>query len=131
MIQPTLKCIAIPMLMLGALAACTPVYTTPHGGHIRADTARGSDYVYRAPDGRVFPTRAARDAYLARIEARERKAYRRDIRRQRAAEREAAILRDERRLRRLERERQLAEQRRAEAERAERRARRETIKLFL
>ena len=133
MIHPALRTLGVATLLLAGLAACAPVYSVPHGGHVRADTAhRTQQHVYRTRDGRVFPTRAARDAYLARLDARDRELYRqqarqnrRSDRHQRRAQREARLIREERRLQRIEQDRIRAERRLAKAERAARQARRE------
>ena len=119
MTRRTIRNLAIPMLVAGAMAACAPVvYTTPPGGHVRVDKGHTHGKVYRRANG-------AGDAYLRRAEARERAILAEDLRRQRVIRREQALLREQRQLDRLERRRLRAERQREEAERAERQARRE------
>ena len=132
MIVRTLKTLSTSALLAGALSACAPSYSTPHGGPLPAETARANQDLYRTADGRVFPTRAARDAYLRLSEAQRNAEYEQDLLRQghvdrtrRAARREAQSVRQQRRLDQIERERTRAERRREAALRAERQARRE------
>lgn len=115
----------LALLLLGTLAACVPVYVTPHGGNIRADTSRTAQSYYRATDGRVFSTRAARNAYERRLYSDQARYPRENARVQRTNRRTAQLTRERQRLDHLERQRARAERRHAEAERAQRQTRRE------
>lgn len=116
---------SLTLILIGALTACAPVYVTPHGGSIRADTNRTSQQYYRAEDGRVFPTRAARNAYERQLYADQARNQRLDTRIQRNTRRSAELQRERQRLDQLERQRIRAERRRDNAVRAKRQARRE------
>lgn len=116
---------ALACVLLGALAACVPVYVTPHGGSVRADTSRTANQYYRATDGRVFPTRAARNAYERQLYGDDARAPRSSTRIQRTYRRTAQVQRQQQRLEQSQRKRLRAERRRAQAIREERQARRE------
>ncbi|MFK7941489.1 MAG: hypothetical protein AB8B85_01020 [Paracoccaceae bacterium] len=136
----------LPVLMVfGAtlLAACQPAHTRgTYDNGIYQEPVSAQSRVYRTADGRVFRTRAERDAYLRAVERqREREIYEADLRRdqrlqrrtdvlaaERAAERRARqnarLERERRRQTQAERELQQAERARRRAERAARQAER-------
>ena len=101
------------------LAGCQVVAQTSPTG-VYKPRATTTVRVYRTADGKVFRTRAERDAYLAALErARQREIQAAQSRRgvkilsraeERAARRAEALERERRRLKRLERERRLAKE---------------------
>lgn len=118
MLRKSLKTPAVMVVGTILLAACQPGYNNgTYGNGVYVPSASAGDRIYRTSDGRVFRTRAERDAYLRALEReRAQEVYDQQLRRDRVRQRRAEILAAERAAeRRARRDARLERQRRIEA----------------